>query len=313
MPDSTQREIAITGASGFIGGFIVGHLANNGWRVRAISRKGGTGSLSCGDLESTTPDWRYLLGGVDTVIHGAAVTQQSRKQTAGQAATIFRVNRDVVAELAEGCCQAGVRRLIFLSSAKVYGECSLPGTPLTEEDALQPEDSYGDSKREAELLLHSYGARGLDVCILRLPMVYGRSANTNIAFLDRAVAKGWPLPLSRVSNRRSMLSQENLGRVLESLLGCDAWHHRVYNVADPLPLSVPQLVLALAAAHQVKARLFPVPISALKLTARALNCETALRKLTSSMEISTERLRESFPDLALKDSERCISEVFGHG
>src|SRR5438552_7018239 len=191
-------RILVTGASGFVGTTLCRELLARGHTVRATLRRL--------DPPSTVPpqlhqilipdiaaefDRRALVDGVGTVIHLAAIAH--RLNIAG--GELRRVNGDAAVRLAEAAA-GSVRRFVFLSSAKVHGEDSGSGT-YTEDDALDPQDSYGRSKLEAERALTDTAARcGIELVIVRPPLVYGPEVKANFLRLLDWLDSGLPLPLA---------------------------------------------------------------------------------------------------------------------
>lgn len=166
--------------------------------------------VAVGDIGAKT-DWTSALEDVDWVIHCAARARVLRDDSSDPLAAYREINVQGTRRLAELASECGVRRLVFVSSVKVNGERAEPGTPFTFTAPAGPEDAYGTSKWEAEQSLHDLGARaGLEVVIVRPPLVYGPQAKGNFARLVGLVRKGIPLPLGAVRNQRSMVALDNL-------------------------------------------------------------------------------------------------------
>ncbi|NWO04484.1 MAG: NAD-dependent epimerase/dehydratase family protein [Alteromonadaceae bacterium] len=300
-----QGLIAITGATGFIGHYLQQELARAGFPVVGITRNGGNGCRSVGDL-SAAPRWEACLEGVETVIHCAAVAHRPVGCTPEELDYLDRVNVQATESLASACRHAGVRRLIFLSSVKVYGESTAGRSPFTETDPLAPEDAYGESKRQAEAILEAHAGERLQVCSLRLPLVYGPNAKANVRKLERLSLSGLPLPFGSIRNRRSLLSLDNLGCVVKALLSRAEWPCRL-NVADPGPVSVAELVRYLAAAHGRRVRLFPVPVALFTLAGRLAGRQSMVQRLTGDLEMDTTCLNEALAPLRLGTTQACLS------
>jgi nucleoside-diphosphate-sugar epimerase len=205
----------ITGGTGFVGQALTRRALAEGKDVRLALRRpiGHTAarSLMVGQIDGHTR-WQAALESVDTVLHLAARVHVINEK-ANDPLTAFRdVNTVGTLNLARQAAAAGVRRLVFLSSIKVNGEHTAPGRPFTADQPARPEDPYGQSKWEAELGLRALGAEtGLEVVIVRPPLVYGPGVRANFAALLRAVDRGWPLPLASVTgNRRSLVALDNL-------------------------------------------------------------------------------------------------------
>lgn len=298
--------IAITGASGFIGNHLLVELKATGHPVVGITRSGVDGTRAVGEL-GDQPQWRECLQGVDTVVHCAAMAHKPLTDDAQEIEYLYRVSVDAAETLAEACLRAGVRRVIFLSSVKVYGESTSRRAAFKETDPLAPEDHYGRSKQQAEAILNHYANHGLQVCSLRLPLVYGPGAKANFLKLKKLALSGLPLPLRSITNRRSLLSLQNLTTVLNELLAQQSWHHQHMNVADPEPISVPELVRLIAQSEGKKSRLFPVPVPLLYLAAKLASRQSIVERLAGDLELDTSRLQQSLPLLALAETQACLT------
>lgn len=305
-------KIAITGANGFAGSYLCQALEKAGNSIRPLDR-GERNRAGYGDL-SDSVQWDPLLAGADSVIHCAAMAHVpiSDLSDAGEARRrLFRINCDAVVDLAEACVRNRVRRLVFLSSVKVYGEQSPSGQPWSEEAPLKPADLYGHSKVQAEELLKGFRARGLEILVLRLPLMYGPSPKANFERLIRLSATPLPLPLGRIQNRRSLLGLNNLAAVIDHLLALDTWPYAELNVADPEAVSTSKLVAWLAKAQGQPARLFALPDRLLWAGASLVRQGETYHKLFSTLEISTARLHTLLPELTLTPTRQSLSHFFG--
>lgn len=287
--------IAVTGASGFVGGALCASLREAGRSVRPLVRSGlgaPEGSWSVGELGPDT-GWASALQGVGCVIHCAARVHVVQEGEPDPLQAFRRVNVEGTRRLAAEAARAGVKRLVFLSSLKVLGEQTSPGTPFHAHSPAAPQDAYGLSKWEAEQALGEISAAtGLEIVVVRPPLVYGPGVKANFLQLMRAVARGVPLPLGRVRNRRSLLA---LGNLTDLLMLC-AEHpaapgHR-FLASDDQDVSTPELVCALAAAMGRPARLLPVPLPWLRLAGRILGRTQQIDRLIGSLEVDIGHNRE---------------------
>ena len=197
--------ILITGATGFVGKALVQRLlADDELRRLVVAvRRGGqlwpeqVRPIVTGDLHPST-DWSIALKGVAVVVHSAARVHVMQ-DTEDDPLTAFRtVNVEGTLKLARQAADAGVKRFVFISSVKVNGESTQLGRAFTEADAPNPQDVYGQSKHEAEQGLRQLSANtGMEVVIIRPPLVYGPGVKANFADLMRAVQRGWPLPTTK--------------------------------------------------------------------------------------------------------------------
>ncbi|MFW5993356.1 MAG: NAD-dependent epimerase/dehydratase family protein, partial [Desulfohalobiaceae bacterium] len=211
-------NILVTGCSGFIGRHLVPYLSKDKEHFVRIM-PGRTDSIPFAGIEhaetvpcrciSTKTNWKDVLQGVDAVVHLAA-RAHVRQESAADSLTEFRkVNAAGSVNLAQEAARAGANRFIFISSIGVYGNQG--SGPITVHDPPAPVEPYAVSKLEAEMGLRKISAEtGLEVVIIRPPLVYGPGAPGNFARLLRLVQKGVPLPLGLVQNKRSLVAVDNL-------------------------------------------------------------------------------------------------------
>ncbi len=279
-----MSRILVTGANGFVGGAVCRALAGRGDAVVAATR------ATIGDIGPET-DWTAALDGVEAVIHLAARVHLMEDPAADPLGAFRRVNRDGTRRLAERMAAAGTRRLVFVSSIKVNGEYT-GDTPFSANDPAAPSDPYGVSKWEAEEMLRTIAARtGLEVAILRPPLVYGPGARANFLALMRLVDRGWPLPLGAVENRRSLIFLDNLADAILCCLDRPAAAGGTWLARDGEDISVPDLIRRLARHLGRPARLPPVPPSVLRWGAAMMGRGDAVARLTESLRIDDGPLR----------------------
>jgi len=285
--------IAVTGATGFVGGAVVSALARSGHDVRPLSRLPGAGMVSVGDIGPDT-DWSQALKGVTCVIHCAARVHVM-KEAAADALTAFRsVNTTGTRRLAEQAAQAGVRRMVFVSSVKVNGESTQPGRPFRSSDTPAPLDAYGQSKWEAEQALWAVcSATGLQGVVVRPPLVYGPGVGANMARLMKLVASGLPLPLGSIQNRRSLVALDNLSNLLVHCTEHAAATGRTFLVSDGEDLSTPDLIRQMALAMGRNARLVPVPVGLLRLGGQLTGRGAEVARLVDSLQVDLAPTRDA--------------------
>jgi nucleoside-diphosphate-sugar epimerase len=291
---SAAHRLLITGASGFVGRAL-GELLHNDSRFEIIGAVRGSEKVAAsskhvvvGDINGAT-DWTAALTGVRTVVHLAARVHVMHETAVNPLADFRRVNVEGTRALAEQAAQCGVQRLIFLSSIKVHGES---GT-FTERDAPEPTDAYGVSKLEAEAALNGVAAAtGLEVVIVRPPLVYGPGVKANFRQLLNLVQRGLPLPLGAIHNKRSFVAVQNLAHFLVRCAEHPQAANETFLISDGDDLSTPELIRRMARALGKPARLVPVPVGLLKLGAIAAGQRGAAERLLGSLQVDITKARE---------------------
>ena len=288
-----RHDILVTGASGFVGRALCDLLAASGRAPRKAARRppaNAPDTVATGDIGPDTI-WKAALEGVRCVVHLAARTHVLRESAAGPLSEYRRINVQGTERLAREAVASGVKRIVFLSSVKVNGERTL-AHPYTEDDAPQPEDAYGATKQEAEQVLARFAAEaGLEVVVLRPPLVYGPGVKGNFLRLMNFVARGIPLPLGSVDNLRSLVYVENLVDAITRAIDSPQAAGRIYLVSDDEDVSTPQLVRTIAGALEVGTRLFPFPPRLLQMAGSLLGRGGEVSRLTGSLQVDSSRIR----------------------
>ena len=307
-------KIAVTGAAGLVGRGLVARLVALGRvDVMALTRQSlanpvaGAAYVSVGDLTSFT-QWRAALVGVHTVVHCAARVHVMHDTEADPLTAFRAVNVEGTMNLARQAAAAGVKRFVFISSVKVNGEFTPPGRAFTEADTSNPQDAYGLSKHEAEQGLRRLAVdTGMEVVIIRPPLVYGPGVKANFAALMRAVQRGWPLPLGAVRNQRSLVALSNLVDFIVTCITHPQAANQTFLVSDGHDLSTTELVRGMAQAAGVPARLLPVPVWALQAGATLLGKGDAVQRLCGNLQVDISKARSLLgwvPPVSLEDGLR---------
>lgn len=281
--------ILVTGATGFVGAALVSDLSARGQAFRAASRLPLAGHMAVGAIDGST-DWSGALIDVDTVIHLAARVHIMRDSVPDPLAAFRASNTVATMNLARQAAAVGVKRFVFTSSIKVNGEATEVGYPYTETETPRPVDPYGQSKLEAEAALFALGRQtGMQIVIVRPPMVYGPGVKANFAAFFNWAALGLPAPLGAVKNRRSMAYVRNLTDFLILCASHPAAAGEVFLVSDGDDVSTARLFASMAAALGRPSRLLPVPVSWLKLAASLLGKRDVAQRLLDSLQVSTHK------------------------
>ncbi|MFM0517284.1 SDR family oxidoreductase [Caballeronia jiangsuensis] len=295
----TGRRIAITGANGFVGRAVSRGLLARGIGATGLVRhdaqcEPGVDIRHIDGLESIAPD---AFAGCDAVIHLAArvhvMTDAAHKNAEALLSAYRATNVEGTLAAAEAARRAGVTRFVLMSSIKALGECD-PGRPFTEDDVRNPPDAYGVSKAEAEVTLLEFGSRtGLEVAIVRPPLVYGPGVRANFLAMMRAIARGMPLPLGAIDARRSLVSVDNLASATIECALNPAAAGRLFHVTDGYDPSVAELARKLGEHLGKPARLVPVPGGLLRGVARVAGKTAQVDRLTGSLRVDSRRIRDT--------------------
>jgi nucleoside-diphosphate-sugar epimerase len=244
------------------------------------------------DIDSKT-DWQNALEGIDVVIHLAARVHVMKDMATDALSEFRRVNVEGTLNLARQAVEAGVQRFIFISSIKVNGEGSILGQPYTPEDQPAPVDPYGISKREAEDTLRQLASEtGMAVVIIRPPLIYGPGVKANFLSMMRWLAKGVPLPLGAIHNKRSLLALDNLVDLILTCIHHPAAANETFLASDGEDLSTTELLQRMAAALGKKAWLIPVPSLFLEWGASLFGKQAIAQRLCGSLQIDMSKTRD---------------------
>ena len=237
--------------------------------------------------------WGSALISQDVIIHTAARAHIMKDSVADPLTEYRKVNVDGTLNLARQSAIAGVKRFIFVSSIKVNGEQTAPGQPFQPNDEAKPIDPYGISKWEAERGLQKIAKEtGMEVVIIRPPLVYGPGVKGNFANLIKLVRKGLPLPLGAIHNRRSMIALDNLVDLIITCIDHPNAASQVFLASDGQDLSTTQLLQGLAQAMGNPSRLLLMPGALLSLAASVLGKKAVADRLLSSLQVDISKTRD---------------------
>ena len=310
-------NLLLTGATGFLGSRLACILQPRlnikltaavrrhaeVWAARIVEVQG---------LDAST-NWSEALAEQQVIIHAAARAHIMKDEVADPLAEYRKVNVEGTLNLARQAAVAGVKRFIFISSIKVNGEQTPLGKPFTAEDAPAPEDAYGISKHEAEQgLLQLAAETGMEVVIIRPPLVYGPGVKGNFASMIKLVEKGLPLPLGAIHNRRSLVALDNLVDLIISCIDHPAAANQVFLAGDGEDMSTTELLRGVAKAAGKPCRLLPVPAGLLQFSATALGQKAVAQRLLGSLQVDISKARELLgwtPPLSVEQGlKRCFDD-----
>ena len=294
----SEKYIFVTGGTGFVGSAFIKRLLQDNAFVRAAVRREiyelqkGLDLVQVGDL---TPDidWQGALSGVDLVVHLAARVHVMHDEAVDPLAEFRRVNVEGTLNLVRQAALAGVRRFVFVSSIKVNGESTVLGKPFSAHDKPDPQDPYGISKYEAERgLLQLASETGMEVVIIRPPLVYGPGVKANFASMMSWLDRGIPLPLGAVHNQRSFVALDNLVDLMVACLDHPAAANQTFLVSDGEDLSATELLQRMGRALGKPARLIPVPVGVMQFAANLLGKGAVAQRLFGSLQVDSSKARD---------------------
>lgn len=313
----------VTGADGFAGRAVCAALSGEGFKVRAGVRRSGNllPRLPCdngvviGDIGSETA-WAEALADIDVVVHLAGRAHVLRETFKDPQAEFSRVNTRGTERLALAAAEAGVGRLIFVSSIGVNGRVT-SGHPFVEEHPPTPHNAYAFSKWEAEEALRRIAARtGLGAVVLRPPLMYGPHVKANFLRMLKIVDRGLPLPLGSVNNLRSMLYVRNLADAIVACIEHPKAVGETFLISDGEDVSTPELIRRIAHALGRPARLMPSPPRLLRTAFNLAGKSAMAEQLLDSLVVDSSKIRRVLgwrPPYMLDDGLRETAVWFKNG
>ena len=298
-----MRNILVTGANGFIGKALCNKLIADGYQVRGAVRgaaqmaalPAGVAGVMIGDICPET-DWSEALDGINVVIHLAARVHVMDDVVDDPLAEFRKVNTAGTLNLARQAVASGVKRFVFISSIKVNGERTETGEwrdIFTERDVPCPKDPYAVSKWEAEQgLLKIAEETGLELVIIRPPLVYGPGVKANFRLLMKWVQRGVPLPLGAVHNKRSFVALDNLVNFIIHCMNHPRAANELFLISDGEDLSTTELLQKMARALGKRSLLLPVPVGLMTFVADLLGKKDVADRLFGSLQVDSSKARE---------------------
>lgn len=294
-----QHTILVTGATGFVGqALVVKLLAEKNNVIAGVRRKSFVfdsklKQLELGDLSSGEAI-SLDSASIDIIIHTAARVHIMNETIGSDPLTEFRkVNTAATINLARQAADVGVKRFIFISSVKVNGEMTIAGKPFQPTDDDIPTDPYGLSKYEAEQgLLKIADETGMEVVIIRPPLIYGPNVKANFSSMMKWVYKGIPLPLGAIENKRSLIGIDNLCDFIIHCIDHPKAANEVFLISDGEDVSTSELLNKVAKAFGLKARLLPISVSIMTFAATLIGKKAVANRLFSSLQVDSAKARD---------------------
>lgn len=284
-------RVLVTGANGFVGSALCPHLVALGHEVVPVVRR--KSGIANEVIVHVAESWKATLKGCDSVIHLAARAHVMQDQERDPLQAFRANNVDATIALAKSAAQAGVHRFVFMSTIKVNGEETAPGSSFRPTDPVAPKDPYAISKWEAEQMLWQIAVEtGMEVVVIRSPLVFGAGVKGNFLHLMQAIDKRRPLPFGAIQNQRSLIYLGNLIDAIRLCVSLPKAAGKTFLVSDGDDVSTPELVRRIAAALGRRPLLLPVPVAWMQWAGRVLGKQAAVDRLLGSLCVDISLLRE---------------------
>ena len=312
----TALKVLVTGASGFVGEAVVFRLLVDKKFSPIAAARGGTrlhGLCPVQPFDLTNAKVLPALDDVQVVIHAAARVHVMNETAVDALAEFRKVNVEGTLSLAQCAAASGVKRFIFVSSIKVNGESTVAGKPFKAEDRPNPQDPYGVSKYEAEEGLKQLGRdTGMEVVIIRPPLVYGPGVKANFLSMLNWLGRGIPLPLGAIRNQRSLVSIGNLVSLIVTCIDHPAAANQTFLVSDGEDLSTTQLLRRLSKALGKPARLLPLSEWLLELAASVLGKQSVAQRICGSLQVDISKNSDLLGWTPPVNMDKAMRQTAGH-
>lgn len=311
-------QVLITGANGFIGRALCAKAHADGLFIKGVVRSVQTlsddiESVAIGEIDGNT-DWRNALQNINVVVHLAARVHVMDDRASDPLQAFRKINVDGTLNLAKQASQAGIQRFVFISSIKVNGESTESGQAFHADDMPMPADAYGISKREAEDALRQLASEtGMEVVIIRPPLVYGAGVKANFYSMMRWLDRGIPLPLGAIYNQRSLVALDNLVDLIITCIQHPAAANQIFLVSDGEDLSTSELLRRMATALGKPARLLPFPVRLLHKTASLLGKQAVVQRLCGSLQLDitkTQKVLNWIPPVSVTEALQKTAQYY---
>jgi len=320
MSKDSHSSLLLTGATGFLGTALARRLVDDARyrlvtavRHKSANMASGSQPIIVGDLAANT-DWTQALSGVGVVIHTAARVHLMNDSANDPLSEYRKVNVEGTLNLARQAAAANIKRFIFISSIKVNGDSTVPDEPIIADDRPNPIDPYGISKWETEVGLHQLAKEsGMEMVIIRPPLVYGPGVKANFLSMMRWLDRGVPLPLGSIQNKRSLVALDNLVDLILTCVEHPAAANQIFLAGDGEDLSTTELLQRIGKALGKPARLIPFPVKILTFIASLLGKKEVAQRLCGSLQVDISKARELLgwePPVSVEEGLRKVAEDF---
>jgi nucleoside-diphosphate-sugar epimerase len=315
-----SKKILVTGATGFLGGGFVKRFSTLPETLVLAPIRNLNGKLPdsvekthISNIDQST-EWTQSLAGVSVVVHSAARVHVMHEDPVQSLEKFRATNVEGTLNLARQAIQAGVKRFIFISSIKVNGEATVPGSAFSADDLPQPSDPYGISKFEAEQQLIQLASTGaIEVVIIRPVLIYGAGVGANFQQMMRWLVKGFPLPFGAVDNLRSLVSLDNVVDLVTTCIDHPQAANQVFLVSDDEDVSTTQLMQRLITYLGVKTWLVPIPVGVLVSLAGLLGRRATAQRLLGSLQVDIKKTKLVLgwrPSVSLEEGLKSTAQHF---
>jgi UDP-glucose 4-epimerase len=284
-----KNKILLTGSSGFLGSIILQRIKNKDVVLIGRSNTLNQSNFFCKEL-ARYELYSDCLNDVEVVVHCAARAHIMNEEVADSLSEYRRINVDGTLNLARQAVEAGVKRFIYISSIKVNGESTSGSASFTEDDIAKPLDPYGVSKFEAEEGLKNIAFQtGMEVVIIRPPLVYGTGVKANFLNLLKLSSTGLPLPFVMVNNNRSMVYVENLVNFIVRCIDHPAAANQTFLISDNHDLSLSGLIKLIRTSMNKPLRLIPVPVFLFRLAGLIFRKKDMVDRLVGDLQVDSNK------------------------
>lgn len=313
-------RLAITGSSGFVGSSLLRNLRKHDesqYHIACLAREDREEADAFLPFDLTSEfQLESFLTSTDVIVHCAARVHQMSEGVLESDNQYIQANVVATARLAQQAAAAGVKRFIFLSSVKALGESTAPNEAFRFDSAYNPEDPYGESKAEAEKeLLKIAQKSGMEVTIIRAPLVYGPGVKANFASLLKLAEKNLPLPLGSINNARSLVGIQNLVDLIVTCIDHPKAGNQIFMVSDGEDVSTSELLREMTRAYGKKSRLIPFPTAVMSFAAKVLGKQAIAERLFGSLRVDIEHTKNTLgwsPKVTLQEElQRCVARLKG--
>ncbi len=290
-------HVMVTGGNGFVGRELCSTLVEKGCKVTAAVRKiehvdqAKINYISVGDISNQTL-WADALQDIDVVVHLAARVHVMHDDALNPLDEFRLVNVAGTEHLARCAADKGIKRIVYISSIKVNGEESVNCNRFSEMDDSLPIDPYGVSKWEAEESLCKIAQEtGLEVVIIRPPLIYGEGVKANFYNLIKLCDTNIVLPFGAIENKRSLVY---LGNLVDFIALC-AEHPKAINetflISDDCDISTSDLIKGMKQVLGRKNFLISIPKYFLVFMLTLIGKKSVVSRLCGNLQVDTAKAK----------------------